>query len=364
MILSNIASLVLYFTLFFLVLVLSYLSFVSKKKIFAVFAIFIPVILVALRYHVGTDTENYKDIFDALNDQSFSSAIAQAKELNFEPFTILAARLSNRLGFSYFFFFFSHSLIAFVALYFSSRYVSPQKPWLFYGIFTLVMLPYCLNTMRQAAATAIFTLLLLRIFYKPSEWLKNSLLFILMVSCHFSSALLIPVLILCMLAKKVKPKNFFLITSAVITLFIVSFPFVLSLAKSFSLIPLKYLALLEDSGSTLLNFDFLIFLTISLAFLITRKFKNRESSAFNIFTASIILCNLFYAGIGFYSWYIGRMSDYFWPFATIGIWLLIDKLNDKDFVKHVVYLGFMFIYFIITSILLNNNGIFPYGVML
>lgn len=364
MILSNVASLILYLTLFFLVLALGYLSSISKKKIYAVFAILIPAVIVALRFQVGTDTENYKDIFDALNNQSFSSAITQAKELNFEPFTILSARLSHRMGFGYFFYFFCHSLITFVALFFSSRYVNPKKYWLFYGIFTLIMLPYCLNTMRQAAATAIFTLLLLRIFNKPSEWAKNTILTIIMVFCHFSSALLIPVLALCLLTKKVRAKNLFIFTSTTIALFIASFPIVFPLAKSLSLIPPKYLTLLEGSESTILNFDFFIFLAISLAFLLTRKFKNRESVPFNTFTTLIILCNLFYAGIGFYSWYIGRMSDYFWPFATIGIWLLIDKLKDKGPIKILLYCGFVLVYFIITGLLLNNGGIIPYGAMI
>lgn len=363
MTLSNLATVVFYIVTFCTILLLGYIAHKKQKGFLSVILVFLPAIIVALRFQTGSDTENYKDIYDSINAGSFDSAISQFLSLSFEPYTILSARLSELLGYGYFFYFLAHSLLTFTACFYASKKIDHDRWWLIYTAISIIMLPYCLNVMRQALATSLFLLLILLLVEERKNWLLILSSFTLMVFCHFSSILLLPVLFLYPLAKTKKFESRFVTVFVAIIASLVVFPFIFSFASRNALLPPKYLEAIGVSKFNLLNFDFVIFLAIATFLFITRKFKNSYGQKHNQYISFVILCNLFYAGIGFFSAYIGRMSDYFWPIAVIGIWFAIDRFKDSFKLKSVVYLGLIVLYFVLSSVVLGNNQIIPYGVM-
>lgn len=363
MILSKLATLLFFASFFGIILCLGYLAHKKQSKILSVALVLLPAIIVAIRFQTGSDTENYKDIYDSLNSTSLHDAIMQITSLSFEPFTILSARLSDFIGFGYFFYFLAHSLPTFAASLFVSKKIDPNRWWLLFASIALILLPYSLNIMRQTLAASLFVLLLVLLAKKQKSWLTIVATFILMISCHFSSILLLPVLFIHPLISRKRFESLFFLLFVVIIISLAAFPFIFSFISSNELLPPKYLEAIGVSKFNLFNFDFVIFLALSVFLYITRKFENRYSPEHNQYLSLIILCNLFYAGIGLFSAYIGRMSDYFWPVAVIGIWFLLDRFRDSFRLKGIVYICLIFTYFVASCFILGNNQIVPYGVM-
>ena len=79
---------------------------------------------------------------------------------------------------------------------------------------------------------------------------------------------------------------------------------------------------------------------------------------------TMMSCAVFYAGLGLFSAYIGRMADFFWPINIITLWLIIDRLKDKPQTKMVIFLIIPILYFIASYIIMGNSQIIPYQVML
>ena len=361
MTLSSIASILFYISIFIFVILFSFLYNKTKKKPFTILSVLVPALLVAARDKVGTDTSEYLKMFDEVSMLPFSDALEKVTSLGIEPFAVFSIRILSALGFKYFSFYFVFALITFGFIFLAARKYPNKNAWLFYSTMSIIILPFSINVMRQAAAIAVIALLIARSIYNQKERLANVALFVFAISLHFSVAMLFPLFIVPIFYKLFGFKRTTISLSIAIIASLVVFPRALSFALNHHLISAKYTETLSLFSSNVLNFDFVIFGGLSVLLILTRQRKNSDSKKLNDLITLIVLSNLFYSGIGFFSAYLGRMSDYFWPTAVIGIWLGLDRFKDNRNVKVGIYLTAIILYFVTTCIILGNSQIIPYG---
>ena len=359
MILSRIASILLYFFIFFSIILLSYLSRRTRKPFFAIVAIFIPAIFVALRFRVGTDTEGYVQMFNEVSSMDFSQIVSKIISFGIEPFAIFVIKLINLLRLDCFFFFFVFSLLTFAMLFVATNNIAKNSSWLLFSACSIIVLPLSINIMRQGAAIAI-------IFASISSLLigRKKLAFALFAfafTVHFSTIVLLPVLFLEPFLKKYGLKHSVFISLIILVFLLFAVPRLLPFIIDNELLPQKYLDTFSSFSSNLMNFDFLFFCILAFLLLITRQRANSYSDRVNRFFTVLVLAGVCYSGMGFFSAYLGRFSDFFWPFVIIASWLLIDRFEDNQRFKQTVFICVTLFYFTITTIVMGNSELIPYG---
>lgn len=360
MILSNISSIFFYLCIFALTFLFSFLHYKTKRKVHAVISILVPSIAIALRFGVGTDSMAYSEMFDVISKESLGQAIARVTSFSMEPTAVLFVKLLHHLSFGYFAFFFSYSLITFACLHLFSKKVDHKNAWFIFGALVLIMLPYCINGMRQAAAVSLFSLLLVNVFNKPRAILQNLGLFLLTICFHFSAIILAPVLLIAPALKHYSTKKVAIFATFALLCALFVFPKFITILLDTGLMPGKYASTLELYGGSIVNFDFVIFFALAVLLVLTRRKGNSASHIFNSYSVLIILCGLFYAGLGFHSAYVGRMADYFWPFIVFSLWLGIDRFKDSHAFKRFVFIAILVCYFVASYFVLGNSQIIPF----
>lgn len=360
MILSKIASIVFYLVIFSLTFFFAFLRKKTDRKLFGPLCILVPAISIALRFGVGTDSAAYVQMFDDISSEDLSLSLARIKTLSLEPTAVFLIKTLHFFAYKYFAYFFAYSLLTFGFLYIFSRKIDSRNWWLLFGSIVMIMTPYCINGMRQAAAISVFSVLLVNISQNPRKLLKNTLLLLFTISLHFSAALLIPVLVAVLAVRHfgIKKCSIIIVALSLITLLI--FPKAITFLLENGIMPYKYAMTLAVYEGSLINFDFVIFFALFALLLLTRKFSKQGEEELSDFVTVAIACNLFYAGLGFYSAYIGRMSDYFWPMATSGIWLGINRFKDSPKFKRILYIAMLACYFILVYIVMGNSEIIPF----
>lgn len=360
MTLSRIASIALYLSVFAFIMLFSFLAKKTKKNFFIFLAVFVPAILVALRGEVGTDTTEYINMYDEISTIPLEKAVEKVTSFGIEPFAVFSIRILHAVNLKYFFFYLLYSIITFGFTYLFANKYSKDKTWLIYSAAAIIILPFSINVMRQAAAIAVISYLIARLFYNHNEWVKNISLFLFAVTLHFSVAMLIPLFTIYAIYRVFGFKRTAAVLSLAIALSLVVFPKFLSFALNNHLVSDKYTDTISQFDSNLMNFDFVIFIGLFTLLVLTRRHKNTYDQETNDFVTLIVLCNIFYSGIGFFSAYIGRMSDYFWPTAIVGLWLGINRFKDDARFKTAIYLAGIVLYFVLTCIILGNSQIIPY----
>jgi hypothetical protein len=360
MILSKIASLAFYLVIFAITFLFAFLRKRTNKKIFGFLSILVPAVALAARFGVGTDSAAYITMFDDISSEPLKNSLERIQTFSMEPTAVFLIKILHLFAFKYFAYFFAYSSLTFGLLYLFSRRLDKQNWWIIFGSLVMIMTPYCINGMRQAAAVAVFSLLLIRVFQKPREIVSNFLLFLLTFSVHFSAILLAPVILAVLALKRFRFRNCALFVVAFSLVSLIVFPKAITFMVDSGIMPYKYAATLEVYEGSLANFDFVIFFALSFLLLLTRRHVNKEDIKLNDFATIAVTCNLFYAGLGFFSAYIGRMSDYFWPMAVFSLWLGFDRFRDNDSFKRVLFVASLVCYFVIVYFVMGNSEILPF----
>jgi hypothetical protein len=302
-------------------------------------------------------------MFDEVSSMDFSQLFSKTISFGIEPFAILTIKLADLLGLDCFFFFFVFSLLTFSALFFAALDINKEHAWLLFSACAIIVLPFSINIMRQGAAIAIIFLAIARTFSDNNR--KYSLpLFILACTIHFSSILLLPVFFLKPSLERFGLKRVAIALSIMLILLLFVLPRLLPIIISSGLLPQKYLDAFGSFTSNLMNFDFLFFIALVFLLLITKNRNNSFSEKQNQLFILLVLAGVCYSGIGFFSAYLGRFSDFFWPFIVVSLWSIIDRFKDTRRFKQALLLGVMLAYFTTTTILMGNSELMPYGLSL
>ncbi len=365
MTLTNSATVVFYLLFFTLIILFSYLGFYKKNKVCAVLAILLPILVAAFRYNVGTDYAAYSEMYNQVSHESMNSIHSRFATGASEPLVLIIIVLFKNILFGHWLFFAFFAFITTVFLYLAFKKFDEKKVWLLYSGAMLILFPLSFNAMRQIAAISVITFVLMNIIFDKKKRYWHYLLFtVLAISIHYSTILFLPVLLVPLIAMKTNYKrlSFFIMLALGVALVIL--PPLMSLVIDAGILPEKYSNTFEQYEPAAISFDLLIIGIIAAMVFITRRHFNSYPKETNRIIMTMMSCAVFYAGLGLFSAYIGRMADFFWPINIITLWLIIDRMKDKSQTKAAIFLIIPILYFIASYIIMGNSQIIPYQIML
>lgn len=365
MTLTNSASIVFYLLFFALLISFSYLGFYKKNKICAVLAILLPMLVAGFRFNVGTDYAAYYEMYNQVSNESSSEIMSRLRSGASEPLILLVISLCGNVLFGHWLFFAFFALITALFLYLSFKKFDEKMAWLLYSGAMLILFPLSFNAMRQIAAISVITFVLMNIIFdKEKRYLHYFLFTLLAVSIHYSTILFLPVLLVPLIAIKTNYKRLSFLITIALGVALVVLPPLTTLILEAGILPDKYANTFMQYESAAISFDLLIIGIIAVLAFITRKHFNSYTKETNRIVMTMMSCAVFYAGLGLFSAYIGRMADFFWPINIIALWLIIDRLEDKPQTKMIIFLIIPILYFVASYIIMGNSQIIPYQVML
>ncbi len=359
MILGNTTSIILYFVVFGFSIFLLFLGEKKKNKLLIVLALLLPIALASVRSQVGTDWIAYNQFYEEVAQEDSKEFWRQIVEHETEPMMMFIGWITSNLKSGSWVIFFIYSTITLLFMYLAMRKMVPKKSWLLFGVFLFVAFPDSFNTMRQMAAMSVlaymFSLLVHCWPRDKRELIILVLLLVLAVNLHYATIALLSVLLIPWFSRKFSEKKLSYILTILLVFSLLLFPFLIQfLASSGILSPKHYETLINDFGS-FYNFNFLICITLgTFSFF---YFKNRKMTTLT----PLMFLGANYAALGFYSRYLGRLADFFWPFATILAWEILDTFKIPEKAKIIVTLSVSTLYFILAYIIMGTSEIIPYG---
>lgn len=365
MTLTSAASVAFYVLFFVLLGFLSYLGFYKKNKICAILAILLPVLVSGFRFDVGTDYAAYSKMYAEITTEPFERVISRFESMGSEPFILLLIVLCGNVVFGHWLFFTVFSLITVLFLYLSFKKFDEKKAWILFIAGMLILYPLSFNAMRQVAAIAVSSYTLMSIvFDKTKNYWKYILLTIFSITLHYSTLLFAPILLVPLILKKVNYKKFGMAILVLLAITIAVLPSLLGLLLEYNILPQKYADTLLEYESAAISFDLIIICVIAIITFITRGHFNSYGKVANKTMMTMMVCAIFYAGLGFVSAYIGRMADFFWPMNIISLWLICDRFKDRTITRYALFLLIPILYAVCSYIIIGNSQIIPYRVLL
>lgn len=359
MILGNTASILLYFAIFGISILLLFLGEKKKNKLLVILALLLPITLASIRSQVGTDWIAYNQFYEEVAQEDSKEFWRQIVEHETEPMMMFIGWITSTTKSGSWVIFFVYSAITLLFMYLAIRKLVPKNSWLLFGVFLFTAFPDSFNTMRQMAAMSVlaymFSLLVDCWPRTKREMIILILLLILAINLHYATIALLPILFIPWLSRKIGEKKISYILAILLIFSLSLFPLLIQLlANSGLLSPKHYETLTNDFGS-FYNFNFLICIVIG-----TFSFFYFKKGGNNIFTP-LMLLGANYAALGFYSRYLGRLADFFWPFATILAWKILDTFKISSKAKIVVTCSAAAVYFILAYVIMGTSEVIPYG---
>lgn len=360
-------SVIIYFVVFSLSATLLYLGGKKKLKTLTILGLLIVVLFSAFRLNAGTDTATYRTFYEQVSTSTVQRSMERLESGEMEPFIILTAMFGGFIGVGDWFMFAVFALITVYFLYKTAQKLDEKNYWILYGACLLMVYPNSFNTMRQVAAMSVLSYLLSAIIQSIIDKrrvgaVKTILLSLFAISLHYSSIALIPVLLVPYITKRFGYHKTFYVMG-VLAIFIITLykPALQILASAGILSPKHYITFINTEGS-FLNFNFLIcgVLTLVSAF----HYKNhRNNNHLNKHNLIILMAGVAYSAIGFYSGYLGRLADFFWPFAILMLWQLITETQETPLKKIAIMYAIAIAYFILAFVIMGTNQLIPYDII-
>ena len=390
MILGNITSIILYILVFVLAALLLYFGEKRHSKWLIILAFLPPILLATFRYQVGTDWIAYNQFYEEVAQEDSAEFWRQIRERETEPLMMFIGLITSTLRTGSWPIFLIYSSITLIFMYLAMRRLAPKHTWLVFTVFLFTAFPDSFNIMRQMAAMSVLAYLYAWIATRRPVDTKSSrdtasvrpvvtggqrlflgrdlrngramtcvtvvILLILAINLHYATLALLPILLIPYLSKKFGEKKISYALSLLLIVSLLLFPLLIQLlATSGILSPKHYETLTNDFGS-FYNFNFLICIVLgAFSFFYFRKKPTAN------FLTPLILLGANYAAVGFYSRYLGRLADFFWPFAILLAWQILDSFKISLRLKIILTLAAALLYFFIVYVWLGTNEILPYG---
>lgn len=360
--LSNLASVVLYLTVFLAATCFAYLGQKKNNKIFYLLAILLPTLLIGFRYSAGTDTLTYREFYKEIGHEDLSFTLARVTTGSMEPFIVGVSYLGNLLHLDASFLLLVFAGITTAFLLGTARLFSRERGWLYFGALLLILLPESLNMMRQVAAISVQAYALMSIFVaqKKNErvhWLTVIALIIFSISLHYSSAILLPVFLVPAATKCKCWRSLVVVLLGIAAACLFAYPLIINTAFSLGIFSEKHVATFLDAEGSLINIKFIGAIALAMIFLAS---KHRRDSIEDKQMSTLMIAGTIYSAIGFYSAYLGRLAMLFWVFIIMLGVDLVCQLSQKESRRVAISLAVAISYFVIYYCVLGLNAIVPY----
>jgi transmembrane protein EpsG len=326
-------------------------------KIAIAIGLFIPVVLSALRYDVGTDYQSYIRIYDLLSGISFKEYLADNFGIEIGSYLIIKfANLFNQpinvmFGIS--------SFLTIIFFYFGLKNYEIKNQALSYFLFLTILFPQSFNAVRQYIAIAI-------VFYAFSFIYKNKLLkfiaLILIASAfHLSAILLLPIYFIKYLAKSTKPASYLNLLKilALFLIIIISMPLIINYISNLELFSRysDYKEVINKGNNYLFYLKGLVYLVLLLFY----KQINSSNPKY-LFLYIFATLDFAFASIGFIAPMISRIGLYFSLFPLVLLSILPSLFKDRlgVFVSYIAIILYGLLYFIVIYYSKGYSDIFPY----
>jgi len=359
-----VASVVLYVAVFLLSAYCARIAQTKKLRTFHIIALLLPILLAGLRLHAGTDTDTYRLFYSKVGNESFPASMSRIGAGTMEPIIVLLARFGNLLHLDASFVFLIFSAITIIALYFTTRNLSKEHAWLYYGMLLFLCFPEGLNIMRQIAAVSVQALALSYIIKRTHENKSVNIFAVIMlvllsVGLHYSSILLIPALFLPLFVKHIRGRTLFVLMLIVVALCLFAFSPLLKLIGELGILPQKHLDTFLATPGSIINIKFFAS-TILTGVFFANYFRRRDKKDKEY--GFLMMFGMIYSGLGFYSGYFGRMSTFFWVFIIIAVVNLINQLFKQERDKLIVNSLIAVSYFVLYFAVFGFDEIIPYSI--
>lgn len=362
--LNAFASVALYLAVFLLAGALAYLGEKKKRVSLIALALILPAILAGVRFNTGTDSMTYRAFYADIGAEDFSASMSRVNNGSMEPFIVFLSRIGNALHLNVCFIFIVFAIITTLFFYLTARTISRKSAWLYYGMLLVIVFPESFNIMRQLAAVAVQAYTLSHIYDRRRNALRpNWLLVILMsafsLSLHYSSILILPVLLLPLAIRYIRGKSLYLVLAVLAIACVCAFPAMLSFVMEIGLLSPKHYATFMETPGSLINIKFFAAAILTVIYAINyRRSKLRRDK----FLSFLMLIGTVYSAIGFYSGYVGRMSNFFWVFIVIAGVDLLGQLSEKKYSRVILSIMLGVLYFVGYYAVLGLGEIIPYSI--
>jgi len=361
--LSNFASVVLYLAVFSAAISFAYLGHKKNNKTFCALAIILPVLLAGFRYSAGTDALTYRSFYEQIGNESGETTLLRLTTGGMEPFIIGVAYIGNLLNLSPAFLFIVFAAITLIFMYGAAYKYDKKHAWLYYSVLLLIVFPESFNMMRQVAAISVQAFTLLWLYQLRNEkkhipWTGIIALLLFSISIHYSSLLLLPVMLLPFISGKNHWRSIGIVLAMIAAVCALAFPVVIQTAVSFKLVPEKHIDTLLGYDGSLINVKF-VCATILAGVLLANYHRRKQLKDRQM--AFLMLIGMTFAAVGFYSGYLGRLAMFFWIFILLIGADLLRQLCEKDRTRSTICLLVAVGYFVLYFCVLGFNAIMPYS---
>ncbi len=341
---------IIYIVIFIIASILMSMYLKSKeKRIFIILSAGILILFSGLRYYVGTDYNSYINSWYKLKDLNLLDSLSQSFEIiNFLIIKITSIINSNDPQL----YIFIYSLFTIIFVY--KSLVTENKKLIPYYLLTYLTLffSFSLNGIRQGLAIAI---ILYAFTYLKVNNKKKFLIFTLLaILVHNTAVIVLPFALYNNDKKKFKAIILIYAITTLIIIFGSSFLYnIPQLAR--------YLEYFRIYSSSELGFGVLFKkapLIILYCFFYKKLKEDNENTSLYF---SILIVDLILSYLGYFSYYLNRISLYFSVMQVFAIPNMINIFKDRKqtLVKGII-ICILFGVFIYESYFLNINEIIPY----
>ncbi len=324
-----------------------------RKTLYIASTLF-PILVLGMRFYVGTDYENYLSIYNKYKEIPLNNIFSA----NIECLNIILCKTIYNIYDNQYIFIMMYAILTITIAFKAILNIDSKNTFLVTFMYLCLFFPWAANVTRQSLAIAVILYAYTILFKNPKRF---CLLCIIASLIHSSAIIILPIGIICYIVKDIKKCNFIIIgLYSIITLIIlIGLPF-----ASSNVFIQKLLGYLESSSG---NVEFgLGVLILNLPILLLSIFFyskiRKEEPNYSLYIFLFVI-NILLSYLGYVSIFLNRFSLYF---SIIQIFLIpkgleLFKSNGIRRILEIIFAIIMLYQFWNNYYVKNNCDIFPYN---
>ena len=326
-------SIMFYLITFLIVFVVQIIAMKQKnvmvRRVLIMFS-FTILLLIGLRYNVGTDYAGHVRIYSDYADKTIAAIVTGNGDIGAKVIIGVAAHVFH----DYRFLFWVYGLLVLYPIYKINKITNYK--YLAYStlVFNLTIMPVCLNLVRQGAAMSF--VLLAFTYLQTNAKLRKTILCLIIAACLHPSALIsIPYFVLCIWARKRHGKIYVWASILTMLIFAIMVTLMKDILTSWGIFGYNYMLVVTGginvySGAIIYNAVYYLMFAIML---LTYKRRGLDSYVNNDDVkdeATMVVQGTFYEILGTMTRFLSRVSYYFSIYQVLLIPKILQNIGQKN----------------------------------